>query len=231
MLPTPQASGRLEAKRFEVSNKTNGMPPVFTVGGIAVALFPDAQELFRVREGLKVVVVPVSSTSGGRVSFGGGMKWFPRRCCDRGNGRDHYIFLFNLFLHPSIHQLFYLPSIHGFINLCLIHAFNSPPTLFSTSFELFQSSFLSETSLKYNKIQYKNEYYYSGINPVEFRGHKSSSSARTFSNYEFLSCFAQLKLLKLPTFILRLIQECYGVCFGASRRPFNWPLHVHSELP
>ena len=24
---------------------------------------------------------------------------------------------------------------------------------------------------KYNTIQYKNEYYYSGINPVEFRGH------------------------------------------------------------
>ena len=24
----------------------------------------------------------------------------------------------------------------------------------------------------YNTIQYKNEYYYSGINPVEFRGHR-----------------------------------------------------------
>ena len=24
---------------------------------------------------------------------------------------------------------------------------------------------------KYNTIQYKHEYYYSGINPVEFRGH------------------------------------------------------------
>ena len=26
----------------------------------------------------------------------------------------------------------------------------------------------------YNTIQYKNEYYYSGINPVEFRGHSKT---------------------------------------------------------
>ena len=27
---------------------------------------------------------------------------------------------------------------------------------------------------KYNRIQYKHKYYYSGINPVEFRGHSKS---------------------------------------------------------
>ena len=27
--------------------------------------------------------------------------------------------------------------------------------------------------VSHNTIQYKNEYYYSGINPVEFRGHSS----------------------------------------------------------
>ena len=26
-------------------------------------------------------------------------------------------------------------------------------------------------SIQYNTIQYKHEYYYSGVNPVEFRGH------------------------------------------------------------
>ena len=31
----------------------------------------------------------------------------------------------------------------------------------------------------YNTIQYKNEYYYSGINPVEFRGHSKTSSIKT----------------------------------------------------
>ena len=33
----------------------------------------------------------------------------------------------------------------------------------------------SSTS-NYNTIQYKNEYYYSGINPIEFRGHSNSPS-------------------------------------------------------
>ena len=38
------------------------------------------------------------------------------------------------------------------------------------SFTLFHLRIVS-----YNTIQYKNEYYYSGINPVEFRGHEGSS--------------------------------------------------------
>ena len=29
-----------------------------------------------------------------------------------------------------------------------------------------------KASSSYNTIQYKHEYYYSGINPVEFRGHR-----------------------------------------------------------
>ena len=34
-------------------------------------------------------------------------------------------------------------------------------------------SFKSNNSIQYNTIQYKHEYYYSGINLVEFRGHNS----------------------------------------------------------
>ena len=34
----------------------------------------------------------------------------------------------------------------------------------------------------YKKIQYKNEYYYSGINPIEFRGHSKSYVYKQMKN-------------------------------------------------
>ena len=62
-------------------------------------------------------------------------------------------------IHSSIHSFIH-PFIHPFIHLS-IHSFSHH------SIHLYIHHFIH----LYNTIQYKLEYYYSGINPVEFRGH------------------------------------------------------------
>ena len=65
---------------------------------------------------------------------------------------------------------------------------------------------------KYNTIQYKNEYYYSGIHPIEFRGHKYAypysgiNPVEFRGHYIFLIEFLLLQL-KVPLFVNTFFTE------------------------
>ena len=49
-------------------------------------------------------------------------------------------------------------------------------------YNTIQYNKIQYNTIKYNTIQYKNEYYYSGINPVEFRGHSKTSIIKEFAD-------------------------------------------------
>ena len=57
------------------------------------------------------------------------------------------------------------------------NAYNSKSSVaFNVPFFILSCYYNSQLHLLlYNTIQYKNEHYYSGINPIEFRGHSKTS--------------------------------------------------------
>ena len=83
-----------------------------------------------------------------------------------------YCFVF-VYILPFLFILFCI-CLYFFILVC-IHLFSFIFVFIHFSLFIFNPPSVFCSELKYNKIQYKHEYYYSGINPVEFRGHSKTS--------------------------------------------------------
>ena len=56
------------------------------------------------------------------------------------------------------------------INVSFEHTTNDKKIINKELEKMFTLKTINNT-IQYNTIQYKNEYYYSGINPIEFLGH------------------------------------------------------------